>query len=278
MDLNASHISPVVSFLFLWTAASVGGPISSIASPQPDAGKPTNATVTILYDNNRFDPRLKTAWGFSCLVRGFEKTILFDTGGDGYTLLGNMRQLGIKPANVDVIILSHIHGDHTGGIKRLIEEKSNVDVYLPTSFPASFKEMQTSLGAQVKEVSGAKEILTGVYTTGEIGNGLKEQSLVLITYKGLVVITGCAHPGIVNTIRKAKGITGENKVYLVIGGFHLAGESASRLKSILKEFRCLSVQKVAPCHCTGDGARRLFRQEYGTDYIECGVGKMIRLP
>ncbi len=216
--------------------------------------------------------------GFSCLVRGFEKTILFDTGGDGYTLLGNMRQLGIKPANVHVIILSHIHGDHTGGIKRLIEEKSNVDVYLPTSFPGSFEEMPTSLGAQVKEVSGVKEILTGVYTTGELGNGLKEQSLVLITYKGLVVITGCAHPGIVNTIRKAKEITGENKVYLVIGGFHLAGESASRLKSILKEFRRLSVQKVAPCHCTGDGARRLFKQEYGADYIECGVGKRITLP
>jgi 7,8-dihydropterin-6-yl-methyl-4-(beta-D-ribofuranosyl)aminobenzene 5'-phosphate synthase len=165
-----------------------------------------------------------------------------------------------------VIFLSHIHGDHTGGIGRLLQEKCDVDVYVPTSFPATFKETLT--GARVKEVSGASGILSGVYTTGELGSGLIEQSLVLKTRKGLVAITGCAHPGIVNMVRKAKEITGDEIVYLVMGGFHLAGKSEFRLKSILAEFRRQSVQKVAPCHCTGDEARRLFKQEYGAHCIE----------
>ena len=98
MDLKASHLNPVVTFFFLWTASSMTGSTSSIALPQPDAANAVEAVVTILYDNNRFDPQLKTAWGFSCLVLGLEKTILFDAGGDGYTLLDNMRQLGVEPS------------------------------------------------------------------------------------------------------------------------------------------------------------------------------------
>ena len=91
--------------------------------------------MTIVYDNNRFDPRLRTAWGFSCVVRGLEKTILFDTGGDGRTLLGNMTQLGIEPAEVDIVVLSHIHGDHTGGLERFLEKNPRVIVYSPDACP-----------------------------------------------------------------------------------------------------------------------------------------------
>jgi 7,8-dihydropterin-6-yl-methyl-4-(beta-D-ribofuranosyl)aminobenzene 5'-phosphate synthase len=278
MDLSAFHISTAVSFLFFWTAFGTGGLISSSASPQPSAAKPVEASMTILYDNNRFDPRLKTAWGFSCLVRGLEKTILFDTGGDGYTLLGNMRQLGVDPAEIDIVLLSHIHGDHTGGLRAFLEKNSHVVVYLPGSFPENFKKTVISLGARVEKVVEARELFPGAYTTGELGDGIKEQALALKTTEGLVVITGCAHPGIVNMVRKAREITDEDRVYLVVGGFHLSGEPPSRIESIAKELRLLSVKKIAPCHCSGDEARKLFKQEYGADYIECGVGKRITLP
>jgi len=237
-----------------------------------------DSTITILYDNNRFDPRLKTEWGFSCLVRGLGKTILFDTGGDGAALLFNMRQLGIEPAEVDAVVLSHIHGDHTGGLGGFLEKNSHVVVYLPGSFPGNFKKAVMSLGARVEEVLEAKELFPGAYTTGELGGGIREQALALKTTEGLVVITGCAHPGIVSMVRKAREITGEDRVYLVIGGFHLGGEPPSRIESIAKEFRLLSVQKVAPCHCSGDGTRKVFRQRFGADYIESGVGKIITLP
>lgn len=276
MDQSGLYANLAFTFLLLWSAS---GP-KSIDAPslQPaDEGK-ARPSLAVLFDNNRFDDRLKAKWGFSCLVTGLEKTILVDTGGDGPALRCNMSRLGVEPALIDVIFLSHIHGDHTGGIGRLLEEKGDVDVYLPQSFPDAFKDTLKLRGAHVKQVSGAGKIFTGAYTTGELGDGLVEQSLVLTTPKGIVVIIGCAHPGILNIVRRAKEITGEDKVYLVMGGFHLLGKSSSRLTEILKEFRRLSVQKVAPCHCTGDEARRMFKKEYGEDFIECGLGVRINLP
>lgn len=278
MDLSTILISAAVPFLLLWTAFGAEGSASSIASYQPDVAKQDEAAVTILYDNNRFAPRLKTAWGFSCLVRGLEKTILFDTGGDGNTLLGNMSQLGVKPAEIDIVVLSHIHGDHTSGIESFLYKNRRVVVYLPASFPGNFKKAVTLLGARVERVLEPRELFLGAYTTGELGDGIKEQALALKTKEGLVIITGCAHPGVVSMVRKAREMTGENTVWLVVGGFHLGGEPPSRIKSIAKEFRLLSVQKVAPCHCSGDGTRRLFKEEYGVDCIECGVGRVIRFP
>jgi 7,8-dihydropterin-6-yl-methyl-4-(beta-D-ribofuranosyl)aminobenzene 5'-phosphate synthase len=190
VDLSAFHISTAVSFLFLWSVSSLTGPFASSASPRSGVAKPMEASITILYDNNRVDPRLKTAWGFCCLVRGSEKTILFDTGGDGYTLLGNMRQLGVDPAEIDIVLLSHIHGDHTGGLRAFLEKNSRVVVYLPGSFPKNFKKSVMSLGARVEEVVEARELFPGAYTTGELGDGIKEQALALKTREGLMVVTG----------------------------------------------------------------------------------------
>ncbi|MCK4428210.1 MAG: MBL fold metallo-hydrolase, partial [candidate division Zixibacteria bacterium] len=96
------------------------------------------------------------------------------------------------------------------------------------------------------------------------------------TEKGLVVITGCAHPGIVEILREAKKITNED-IYLVLGGFHLGGVGDSKLRDIIKSFRELGVKKAAPCHCSGDRTRELFKEEYGDDFIANGVGKIIEI-
>jgi 7,8-dihydropterin-6-yl-methyl-4-(beta-D-ribofuranosyl)aminobenzene 5'-phosphate synthase len=135
-----------------------------------------------------------------------------------------------------------------------------------------------SFGAEVEEVSEAKGLFTGVSTTGELGNGIKEQSLIVTSSQGLVVITGCAHPGVVNIVRKAKDMMAEKPVYLVIGGFHMSGASTHQIQSVIEGFRQLGVRKVAPCHCSGDETRKLFREEYGEDYIDTGAGKTITLP
>jgi 7,8-dihydropterin-6-yl-methyl-4-(beta-D-ribofuranosyl)aminobenzene 5'-phosphate synthase len=273
--------------LFLFAACAQPEPASSslpalpptdTSLPEPTAEAGLELKLTIVYDNNEYDPRLETKWGFSCLVEGFEKTILFDTGGDSATLLKNMRKLKIDPAEVDVIVLSHIHGDHVGGLSGFLEENSRVIVYLPESFPGSFKYGVRSFGAQVDEVSEARELFTGVYTTGELGNGIKEQSLIVTSSQGLVVITGCAHPGVVNIVSKAADMLAEKPVYLVIGGFHMAGAATSQIESVIECFRQLGVIKVAPCHCSGDTTRKLFREEYGEDYIDSGAGKIITLP
>ena len=101
--------------------------------------------------------------------------------------------------------------------------------------------------------------------------------MIVNTNKGLVVITGCAHPGIVNIIKKTKEIFPKEEIYLVIGGFHLAGFSDSELKNIINDFKKLGVQITAPCHCSGDRTRELFKEEYGENFIENGVGKIINI-
>lgn len=189
-----------------------------------------------------------------------------------------MRRLEIEPAEIDAVVLSHIHGDHIGGLNSLLGKNNDVIVYLPQSFPQSLKDGVESLGARVHEVSDAEELFAGVYTTGELGSGIKEQSLVIATSEGLVVITGCAHPGVVGIIQRAKDIVPEERVYLTMGGFHLSGASTRQIQFVIEGFCQLGVRKVAPCHCSGDETRRLFKEEYGEDYINSGAGKIIAIP
>jgi 7,8-dihydropterin-6-yl-methyl-4-(beta-D-ribofuranosyl)aminobenzene 5'-phosphate synthase len=246
--------------------------------------EPETLTLTIVYDNNAYDPRLKTVWGFSCLIEYRGQVILFDIGGDSPTLLANMATLGIDPSEIETVVLSHIHGDHTDGLSGLLPIAGDtLTVFVPRSFPARFKEAVQNraqsfdkLRTSLVEVREPREIGEGVYTTGELGTGIIEQSLVVKTNEGLVVVTGCAHPGIVEVVRKAKALSGD-EVHLVLGGFHLGGKSQREIKGILSEFRRLGVRKVAPCHCTGEQAIRMFQQEYGEDFIQAGVGKVIRV-
>jgi 7,8-dihydropterin-6-yl-methyl-4-(beta-D-ribofuranosyl)aminobenzene 5'-phosphate synthase len=125
-------------------------------------------------------------------------------------------------------------------------------------------------------VHDAVEICQFVYSTGELGDGIKEQSLVIETAQGLVVITGCAHPGVVNIVRQAKELAG-GEVYLVLGGFHLGNTSTAEITGIIEDFQQLGVQKAAPCHCSGDVARRLFDEAYGEDFNPAGVGSRLEV-
>jgi 7,8-dihydropterin-6-yl-methyl-4-(beta-D-ribofuranosyl)aminobenzene 5'-phosphate synthase len=234
----------------------------------------SNLTIVIIYDNNEYDEKMEMGFGFSCLVKLENKNILFDTGGDSPTLLNNMNKLKIDPKEIDTIVLSHIHGDHVGGLSGFLEVNPNVKVYIPQSFPKSFKDEIKSYGASFADVSDSTKIFDGIYSTGELGTWIKEQSLIIKTEKGLVVITGCAHPGIVDIVKRSKELMKED-VYLVTGGFHLGGAGDYEIKNIIESFRNIGVKKVAPCHCTGDRAISLFEEEYKNDFIKAGVGKTI---
>ncbi len=222
-----------------------------------------------VYENKSLYPHLASGWGFSCLVGD---GLLFDTGGDGRTLLFNMAKMGIDPAAIRTVILSHAHSDHTGGLSGLLATGARPTVYVPRSFPARFKADVRSLVPLV-EVHGPVEIRPGIHTTGEVGRDIVEQALAVETGEGLVVITGCAHPGVVKMVRRAKESVG-GEVYMVLGGFHLGDTSRRQVKRIIADFRRLGVRKVAPCHCTGDQARRTFASEFGADFILVGVGWM----
>ena len=232
--------------------------------------------LTVPYDNYPFDERLKTAWGFSCFINASGTTILFDTGGDPETLLYNMNVLNISVGEIQIIVLSHIHGDHVGGLTGILSLNNHVKVYVPSSFPSSFKNEIRSYGCELVEIKNATVICEGVATTGELGTTIKEQSLLVNTSKGLVIVTGCAHPGLVKIVEKAEQLTNTN-VYLLIGGFHLIGASEKEISSIIEQLKNLGVEMVAPCHCSGDLARNMFKEAFGDNYIDVGVGKTIEI-
>lgn len=232
--------------------------------------------LSVVYDNNEFKSGLKTEWGFSCVVETEEKTLLFDTGGDSSVLLGNMEVLGIDPKKIEAVFLSHFHGDHTKGLRGLLKINKKLEVSLPAYFPADFKKELVSAGALVKEFKYADKIGKGLYTTGEMGIGIIEQSLIIDTSKGLIVITGCAHPGILEIIKRARELL-DKEIYLALGGFHLNWASQEDLEKIIDSFKQLGVRKVAPCHCSGDLCRTMFQEAYGEDFIETGAGKVIEI-
>lgn len=232
-------------------------------------------SFTIVYDNNRYDGRLQTAWGFSCLVETGEAMVLFDTGGDSPTLLDNMSRMDIDPQAIDAVVLSHAHGDHTGGLGGLLGAGAQPTVYVPAAFSASFKK-DVRTRTELVEVTGPVEILPGIHTTGELGSGIVEQALVVETASGLVVVTGCAHPGVVEMVRRAKESVG-GEVALVLGGFHLSSTGRGEIERIIADFRNLGVRQAAPCHCTGDRAMDMFAKAYGDDFVKVGAGKVITI-
>jgi len=233
-------------------------------------------TIKVVFDNNPYIEGLGTAWGFSALITGTEKTILFDTGGDGSLLLSNMKKLAIEPNDVDVVVLSHIHGDHTGGLAGFLQKNHNVTVFMPESFPKKFKENVQKYGAQVVDVNQPLKICKNVYSTGQLGSWIKEQALIIRTKAGLIVITGCAHPGIVKIVTAAKDLMRDD-ILLVMGGFHLEWATKGGIEKIISAFKQLDVQYVGPCHCTGEKARSLFEKHFNNNYINIGAGKIVTL-
>ena len=233
-------------------------------------------SITILYDNYIFKEGLKAEWGFSCLIEVTEKTILFDTGRTKDIFYHNFERIKPNLNDVRQVVISHNHSDHTGNIFNFLADYPKVTVYLPASFPKPFVDKITATTANTIAVDEPVEICKDVFLTGEMDSPIiEEQSLIINTDKGASVITGCSHPGIVNIVKKAEEIVPKD-VYLIIGGLHLMNNSDDGIKMIINQLKNLGVQKVGATHCTGDRAIALFKQAYGENYIEMGVGKVFK--
>jgi 7,8-dihydropterin-6-yl-methyl-4-(beta-D-ribofuranosyl)aminobenzene 5'-phosphate synthase len=231
----------------------------------------------VIYNNVAYALELETAGGFAAVLESAGRTVLFDTGGDGRRLLANMQRLGLEPEHVDAVVLSHIHADHTGGLDEFLARNARVTVYLPQSFPVGFRRAVERRGARVETVAGPRRLFGDFHSTGEMDEGTKEQGLIVDTEAGLVVVTGCAHPDIVEMAEAAREYLAKD-ITLLMGGFHLLGHSESRLRRTLLALRDLGVRKVAPSHCTGDEAIALFREAWGSDFVEGGCGATIQVP
>ncbi len=233
-------------------------------------------TITVVHDNYPFADGFKTAWGFAVHVAGARRNILFDTGSDGPLLLENLDKLRIDPAGIDALVLSHVHGDHAGGLTGLLQANPRVEVYLPASFPDRIKELVRRAGAGVVEVDGPQPVCENVYTTGVLGRRVQEQALAIRTSRGLIVLTGCAHPGIVPMVDAARHLCGGDPL-LVMGGFHLEWTMSAKVERIIAAFRSSGVRYVAPTHCSGEKARLRFEERFGPAFFSVGVGKAVTL-
>jgi 7,8-dihydropterin-6-yl-methyl-4-(beta-D-ribofuranosyl)aminobenzene 5'-phosphate synthase len=231
-------------------------------------------SITILYDNYVFTEGLRSDWGFSCILKGTEKTILFDTGTKGKLLLENIEKLKVDPEDVELVVISHNHRDHTGGLLAFLSKNSNVVVYLPPSCPGGFVQKVKGTGAKVVTTDSPVQICKGVHLTGPMGTDIIEQAMIVDTREGSVVVTGCSHPGIVRIVERAKVILSK-EIYLVFGGFHLLHTPEVELKQTIKEFQTLGVINVGPTHCTGDRAIKMFERAYGSHFLQMGVGRTL---
>jgi 7,8-dihydropterin-6-yl-methyl-4-(beta-D-ribofuranosyl)aminobenzene 5'-phosphate synthase len=261
----------------VFMAVVLFGTVLGIPIPSPGCA-PSDLPLrfTVLYDNYLHREGTKADWGFSCLIEGTEKTILFDTGTQPQILMHNVKVLNVDLKKVNQVVLSHIHEDHTGGLSAVLEQNPKVTVFFPVSFPPEFGRRVESLKAIAQTVDKPIEICRNVYLTGEMGDEIKEQSLIINSPKGLIIVTGCSHQGIVNILRRAKQIV-DKPIYLVFGGFHLGGKPEAEIQEIIAAFKELKVEKCGATHCTGDGPIAMFKKAFGENYIPMGTGKVIEV-
>lgn len=208
--------------------------------------------IKIIYDNEA-QPPLKSDWGFSALIRAYEN-VLFDTGDSGEILKHNMEKMGIATSEIDKIVLSHDHHDHTGGLFSVLEKDMNV--YVHSKFSSSIRK-KISQKARLMEIKGKEKICDNVITTGELGDGIVEQSVMIKYENGYILMTGCAHPGLTHIIKKSEKI---GKIKGVIGGFHAFDNF-----DVLKD-----VSFVVPCHCTQHKDK--IKKMYPDKMIDCYAG------
>ena len=254
-------------------------------------------------------------WGFAALVEVDARKILFDTGQYPDTVLRNARELGIDLSDVTDVVLSHFHGDHTGGLLALRTELSKQKpeaisrVHVAKGMFASRRERDGGEGNGMIETraafqssggvfvihDGPTELHPGVWVTGPVsrpndernwsGSGRikreegweedtipESQSLVIDTEQGLVVISGCGHAGIINTLEYAREKIRAAPIHAALGGFHLLAADDKHLAWTSAKLRAVGIEHFLGAHCTGLEAVYRIREQAGLSRRTCVVG------
>jgi 7,8-dihydropterin-6-yl-methyl-4-(beta-D-ribofuranosyl)aminobenzene 5'-phosphate synthase len=266
--------------------------------------------VTILADNFASAPEALAEHGLSMLIEADGRRILFDTG-QGRVLPENWKTFGTPGARLDALVLSHGHYDHTGGIAALAAFSPPQAIFVhPAALEQKFtrrgKEKPRSIGippdsrealfatrGSIVWTRKPAEVAPGVWCTGEIpretppagpspffldeqgktADPLRDdQALFIETRNGLVVLCGCAHAGVVNTVEHVCRLAGKQEILALAGGLHLARASIALLDETAEVLRRRNVKMLAPCHCTGLGAHAYLRSQFGSLVRDAGAG------
>ena len=264
----------------IWTGVIMA--LSASFGQEPFAEGPSENSITIVYNNVPGDmsDSIQVAGGFSAFIVFDKQKILFDAGGDTSILIKNIRALDLELEKLDAVVISHNHWDHVYGLPGVF---CLVEVVPKVYVPASSRDsvLQQNPGLDVVPVDEPMEILSRVWSTGEMETSyrsiiLHELSLILDGNDGLYVITGCAHPGIVEIIERVRGVIPDRPIALVTGGFHLVNATAEAVREISSSLKELGVEAIAPSHCTGDVAMDIFREEWADKYIELYLGHVYK--
>ncbi len=271
---------------------------------------------TVLCENSVADSRgLIGEHGWAVLIEGAGKRLLFDTG-QGPGLLHNSLKLGKDLHNLDAIVISHGHYDHTSGLPGVLEQTGPVDVYgHPDMFINRYwsrddtfreigiryrREYLESLGMRLQPISEFTEIFDGVFLTGEVPrttsfevpdpymqhrleDGTLQQdqlrddlSMVIRSEKGLVVVLGCAHAGIINILRHVQTNLPGEPIYTVFGGTHLGFGDADQFQQTLEALDQFNIQRIGAAHCTGLVRASLLHHHFGDRFFFAAVGCQFR--
>lgn len=273
--------------------------------------------ITTLSENTAGLGNFLGEWGLSMLVETDGPNILFDTG-QSISASHNADILGIDLSQIDKIVLSHGHFDHTGGLRQIlrrmrkeIEIIAHPDIWAVkygrregeedryTGIPFHRQTLE-SLGARFNLTTESVRLTDNIMTTGEVpmvtdyeeiepylvvkeDDGFKrdmlldDQALIINTEPGLVVILGCAHRGIINTLYHAQQLTGVKVIHTVLGGCHLMDASEQRVWLTIATLKELGVQRLGVCHCTGLPASAIMAQQFGDKFFFNNAGTRISL-
>ncbi|MFX1562105.1 MAG: hypothetical protein ACFFDP_02225 [Promethearchaeota archaeon] len=238
--------------------------------------------VTTVVDNQVAIEGLGGVWGLSFHIEieypGRRESILFDTSGSAQVFRHNSQTLDLNLKVLQAIVFSHFHHDHFGAFEQALEmTRGNCLVYLPGPHKA-IEGTLTRMGVNSIIANNSQYVISGVRTTGALGpENLREQGLIVnVSEKGLVVITGCAHPGAINLVKAAQEVFPNRPLYALIGGFHIkTTEEGHELGEAIKS---LGVSLVSPCHCTSKDAKQGIRDIVGKKiYLENGSGTKITI-
>jgi 7,8-dihydropterin-6-yl-methyl-4-(beta-D-ribofuranosyl)aminobenzene 5'-phosphate synthase len=274
--------------------------------------EPGEGQITVLYDAFGKPTDMRKDWGFSAFIEYGGKRILFDTGNNAEIFAHNVKAKGIDLTDLDFVVVSHRHGDHTSGLNHLMTVNPDVPIYVPkenfgvfgAALPGTFYKRDESLPTEMRYFDGKppetmrfgsawpQGNFTWLTETTEVAPGfhlillkgpwgvdldVMEISLAIDTPDGIVLVVGCSHPTLEKIVEAARA-TIDKPIHLVFGGTHLLPAKPDEINRIAASLRDdWKVAWIAPVHCTGEPAFAILRESFGDRYLYAGLGTTLTL-